>query len=99
MIKPIFVNVEKKINEYDSEAIRQFQTETVKENIKIRMWLSNQSNVSDPRFIDKTYTAVTDEEITENMIIAVGGKHYEVIQSAKIANGYQLSLKEVQING
>jgi hypothetical protein len=95
MIKPIFANVEKKINEYDAEGVRELRTETVKENIKIRIWLSNQSNVSDPRFIDKTYTAVTDEEIAENMFVTVNNKRYEVTQSAKIANGYQLSLKEV----
>ncbi len=95
MIRPILANIEIRKQEYDFEGIRKLETEILKENIKIRMWVSNQSNTSDSRFIDKTYTAVTRERITENMIVAVENKKYEVIQSAKIANGYQLSMKEV----
>jgi len=95
MIRPIFANIVKKVNEYDSEGIRKLDTEIVKENIKLRMWLSNQSNTSDSRFIDKTYTAVTNEEVTENMLIVVNNKKYEVIQSAKSPSGYMLSMKEV----
>ncbi len=95
MIRPITANIEKKVNEYDNEGVRTLETETIKENIKIRIFISSQNNPSDPRFVEKNYTGITKEAVTENMLIVTEDKKYEVMQSAKIANGYQLLMKEV----
>ena len=95
MIRYISASVEKKSDSYDDEALRASETEKIKENIRIRIFLSGQNNTSDARFIEKTYTGITREEVRENMLIVTSDKKYEVIQSAKIPIGYQLLMKEV----
>ena len=64
--------------------------------IDVRLYAYNQQNTNDIRYTDVTYIAITRDrgDISDNMILEVNDKNFDILLIYRYAHGTQLFLKE-----
>lgn len=64
--------------------------------IDVKLYAYNQQNTNDIRYIDVTHIAITRDkgDISDNMILEVNGKNFDILLIYRYTHGTQLLLKE-----